>query len=114
MFEVPSRSFREAGDPSGIERLCCAGRPVPHVVEHRSHRQKRIRAVYAALGICDGSASRSRSKVIDRTACHTMYPNTLMRSHTPSQGVGRLAATRGASQKVNAPKMKRIAIVAME
>jgi hypothetical protein len=35
----------------------------------------------------------------------------LMRSHNPIHGVGRLAWTRGASQKVNAPNATRTTMV---
>ena len=38
----------------------------------------------------------------------------LMRSHNPIHGVGRLAWTRGASQKVNAPNATRTTMLAME
>ena len=38
----------------------------------------------------------------------------LMRSHNPIHGVGRLAPTRGASPKVNAPNATRTTMLATE
>ena len=38
----------------------------------------------------------------------------LMRSQTPTNGVGKFAAMRGPSNPVNTPNAKRITMVAME
>ena len=48
------------------------------------------------------------------TTTHSRNTPMLMRSHTPTHGVGRLAATLGASSPVSAPNTARITMVAME
>src|SRR4051812_9926240 len=55
-----------------------------------------------------------RNSAKAKTACQSMKPNTLMRSHTPSHGVGRFAPTPGALQNDSAPNTNSTTIVAIE
>src|SRR3954454_1309838 len=57
---------------------------------------------------------RRRSIVVASTTIHQRNRPMLMRSHMPTHGVARFAATRGALTNVNAPNANRITSVVTE
>ena len=55
-----------------------------------------------------------RNSTVASTTTQSRNTLMLMRSHNPIHGVGRLAWTRGASQKVNTPNARSTTMLAIE
>ena len=90
------------------------GKRLAHRLEPRTDLSVHARSCRAAPRPISAAVSRRRNRTIASTTTQSRNTPMLMRSHSPIHGVGRFAATRGASRNVNAPNVTRITKVAME